>query len=209
MNKRSRENFLRVLNNTFMLTSSWVDSAISLHHAAEKLAKIWRKSMKGYTSSEKARWSEKAHWNRTLARPFMLLSAYSIENLIKGIILANTQTDSRLKVLNSFNHDLRRCWKKTKLPKTDEEDFLLGQLTDIIKYAGRYPFPKNEDRLSSAAEWPEGGLGPKLMFRKSDIGRVDRMFRKLLDECKKIMDSTGIRLRRRVHVHAKIAGPKI
>jgi hypothetical protein len=176
---------------------------MSLHHAAEKLAKIWLKSEKNYTSSEKAR------LDRTLARPSMLLSAYAIENLLKGIILANTQTDSRLKVLNSFNHDLRRCWKKTKLPKTDEEDFLLGQLTDIIKYAGRYPFPKNEDRLSRAAEWPEGGLGPKLMFRNSDIGRVDRMFHKLFDECKKIIDSTGIKLRRRVHVYAKIAGPKI
>jgi hypothetical protein len=188
MNKRSRVNFNRTLNDKFLLTFAWVDSATSLHHAAEKLARIWLKDAKRYTKNKKVRWS----WNSTLCRSFMLLSAFAIENLIKGIIMAKTQVD-----LQSFiDHDLRKYWKKTQLIKNDKEDFLLDQLTDCIKYAGRYPFPKREGELSGATEYPEGGLGPKLIFKGGDIGLVDEMFHRLFDECKKLMDSTGIRIKK-------------
>lgn len=71
----------------------------------------------------------------------LMLYAYAIENILKGIVLASDTTTISMSELASdiCVHNLPRLWKQAGLPLSEEDKKFLQVLTEFGIWAGRYP----------------------------------------------------------------------
>jgi hypothetical protein len=75
---------------------------------------------------------------------YQMLIGFSLENLLKGILIAEGQGVDTKKL----NHGLRKYADQVKgLKITESEKQNLARLEPYIKWAGRYPMPKSPDGL--------------------------------------------------------------
>ena len=83
--------------------------------------------------------------------PAYLLYALAIENALKGITVGrdnNLISRARLaSIIKDTRHDLNKICRDGKIDLPDSDLALLGKLTAIIKWVGRYPTPLNEKDL--------------------------------------------------------------
>src|SRR5205814_1243955 len=77
---------------------------------------------------------------------YQMLIAFSLENLLKGILIAEGQVIN----IKQLNHGLRKYADQVSgLEITRREKENLARLEPYIKWAGRYPMPKNPNDFVS------------------------------------------------------------
>lgn len=85
---------------------------------------------------------------------YLLLCAFAIENLLKGILIGRNPSwvaEGRLKWPGG-PHDLSRLADEVEIPLCEEERELLVRLTEVIAWSGRYPVPYQEKRLGRTSK---------------------------------------------------------
>lgn len=125
-------------------------------------------------------------------RVYMFLSGLALENILKGICVARDKKiiqDGKFKkgvhLLNNLvNHINDLSLPSDQISLTQEEGLLLEELTRVIRWAGRYPIPKQyQDTI------PRGFLGAKT-GRSQSLGPhskelIDKLFERLTDMLKR------------------------
>ncbi len=123
---------------------SWLNSAADLAAAAELL----RAPIKDYWNSVRNGITGR-HMADNLFRPYYLLFGFALENLLKGIIIANgykcVNKKGRFKGFKQ-GHDLLQLAIKAKVYKASEER-ILQSLTNHTYWYGRYPGPTDCFRM--------------------------------------------------------------
>jgi hypothetical protein len=134
---------------------NWLKMAIALKHAASRLD--WTKKH-----------DEFADWRYVPI--YRMLMAFSIENLLKGVWIAEGQEPIIDGILSNrlSSHNLRQYAVGVSGVKiTQSEKELLDELQGYLMWAGRYPMPKKaasaiQIRHSAAQHDAEIALGQKL-----------------------------------------------
>lgn len=96
---------------------------------------------------------------------YRMLMGFSLENLLKGILIAENPEGFEV---SKLNHGLKQYAEKIKgVHMSADEKALLAQLEPYVKWAGRYPMPKkpNDDFViahSKCLRDAELKLGQKL-----------------------------------------------
>jgi hypothetical protein len=133
---------------------NWLSMAIVLHHAASKID-----------------WTKQRNFTDWYYIPiYRMLMAFSIENLLKGILIVEGhEAIEGDKLSNRLgNHSLRQYADDVSgVTITKSEKRLLDELEHYLRWAGRYPMPKKPDsaiqiRHSKAQHDAELALGKKL-----------------------------------------------
>ena len=92
------------------------------------------------------------HPNHPLLDVFVFLASLSIENLLKGFLVRDNPSlisGGKLRGDLITSHDLNRLANKINLAFSDEEQKFLTFGTMAIQYWGRYPIPKDINKLES------------------------------------------------------------
>lgn len=87
--------------------------------------------------------------------PGLLLYAYAIENLFKGLMAANNPEKLSESDSNFFKGHISKVAEKSGVTVSEEQGKLIKRLEDIVMWMGRYPLPltrKNQDFLGVAPE---------------------------------------------------------
>jgi len=91
-----------------------------------------------------------------LERGYFLNYGFSIENLLKGLLISENSTyisNGKLSTEISSNHNLERLIDKIdSISFNKNERKLLSILSDAIPYWGRYPIPKKYTKISTKVE---------------------------------------------------------
>ena len=137
--------------------------------------------------------NDSVHAGHDLAPVFMMLMAFAIENLLKGILVRRQPhrvTTVQLTKWEGGGHNLVELAKAAKVTLTRNEIRLLLTLSIHGEWAGRYPCPLNHDeRLPRPTDG--GGFAPLDVIADSDLDLVLALcgrFEQILDaECTRIL----------------------
>jgi len=130
-------------NQKFVMLASpteWDDYAQELYDAALLLWEHREEQVSSFSHPLKDGLTRKSFMSRT----FILLAALSIENLIKGLLVAqepslvaNGELGKKLK-----HHKLKTLFNGvSEIELTSDEKIFLGMINESITYWGRYPIP--------------------------------------------------------------------
>lgn len=94
------------------------------------------------TDAESEEWQDQG-----LVSVYFLLMGYSIENLLKGILLSQKPELFHPKKMKGFNHhDLKMLCDEVGLELQVDEKEWLTKLTAYIEWQGKYPIPLRRDK---------------------------------------------------------------
>jgi len=139
---------------------TWLTTARMLKRAADILWQTYwaefRTSMDEYVRRVKAGWvpcHSESTWSE-MARPYMLLAGFAIENLLKGLWLARDAAALKGDRLDfgSRGHDLKWLSVRASLQLNQDELLELELLTNSIVCSGRYSISKRSQELVKA-DW--------------------------------------------------------
>ncbi len=93
---------------------------------------------------------DSSHKNLNLVGVDMLLFGYAIENCLKAVVIKENPevVESNKIKWGQDGHDLLKFAEKIRLSKLEEYKEILHRLTQYIRWAGRYPIPKNKEDMS-------------------------------------------------------------
>jgi len=89
-------------------------------------------------------------WYPTISKAYMLLAGYSLENLIKSLLIVEYPELIDDNKLNKklLKHDLNELFIMSKKIRTSkEEKELLSILSEATPYWGRYPIPRHSSQI--------------------------------------------------------------
>lgn len=181
------------------LPGSWLDHADELRDAAEVL---WNDRSNGLRVeaepvvefeevrednliSEEPRVSSQVSKFYAVSRPYFLLAGFAIENLVKGILVANNPALITGGVLGSEikNHNLIQMLDKIDSVEISEtERQFCSVASTAIPYWGRYPIP-----VRHGGTMPEVGMDEDM--RKAYLSLHDRLGLDLYNRIKNGWDS--------------------
>ncbi len=141
---------------------SWLNQALKLKRAADHIFNI---SLQGAENSQnkflneikgnefknnpikllegkELEWSLDAELNRI----YYMLIGLALENLFKGILI---KTTSDFLTSGKLNHNLVEYAEKCSFLLTNDLKFILEELQKDVEWRGKYPIPKNIDKLRS------------------------------------------------------------
>ena len=163
----------------------WVDKSQLLKSSADSLFEEALVYQNKVYASEKAYLNApreevlKSHYT-TIS---MMLYGYSLECVLKAILLYKHRENSNEELRRYFKHDLE--WLHTKVaeevsPKyfsdvTDEDTYLLDRLTTFSIWSGRYPIPQKTVDMGPY-ETPLGGISLLSNVTSYDNKLVDRLY---------------------------------
>ena len=171
---------------------SWLHTAWQLKRAAEEID-IFNLPGRGFSNgTAKGRDVELL----LLTSVYRFLMGLSFENLLKGIIIAHgTPAGSKGKLNNHFkSHDFNMLLKKldyTKCSLTREEEEILKEQQQFVKWAGRYPIStKVEDYTiaqgySSKKNRKELELWERLSEHINEVGWANKCGTRVYKKSKK------------------------
>lgn len=148
---------------------AWLIQALQLRGAAKRIAWIGAAPEEMLTTA--------------FPTEYRLLIALSIENLVKGILVAERMRRQESNPFSGIMHhrlpDLAGEIKGLPIPVSCEESAVLEAMTEYIEWAGRYPFPKRLEkhrvRSHSSAECVlENTLWERLAAYLKSIGWVSK-----------------------------------
>jgi hypothetical protein len=122
----------------------WLDEAVGLFRAAEELFAAWQAKAARLRPGMSVAGSEVLPDIIYLLKSYLLLSALSLENLLKGAIIAKDpallRTDRLLwEGVGHGGHDLADLLRRAGFSPSVPEQDLLEALTEAIVWSGRYP----------------------------------------------------------------------
>ena len=143
----------------------WLSRANALKRGADLILDDLNKSLAIYPYS-RAPYEELA-----LFLPYMLLSGYALENLVKGIlvekdpsIVSNGEFNRTLVKGSKDGHISLEMVEQVVTDLSAPEKDLLKRLRQFIRWESRYPIPLKSDEMEPAA------------FRQSDPVLIDQLF---------------------------------
>jgi hypothetical protein len=186
----------------FLLPSSWKRKANRLKYAADRLFDLYFESvtrfLARFTKEAEEGIGPIASWHTaseeelgkevtdiSLITEYCLLMGYALENLLKGILMAEHpeyfKPDSKITDISS--HNLISLCKRCSLQITADEEELLIKLTDHILWVGKYPVPLELSgmypRRKSDGTWD----GPGDIFNGQDTKKiVESLYTKFWNE---------------------------
>lgn len=122
----------------------WWITALELHKAAEKVWEEYENVHKNFTEDpesflERER-SEGINIGLGLSRPYFLLMAMAIENLVKGILIG--RDSDWVGKQKGLSHDILKYIEECGFDLEKDQCRLVSQMKPIIEWHGRYPIPK-------------------------------------------------------------------
>jgi len=158
-----------------------------LHNAAKESPGVWLiQAWRLRESAKRIDWvqvSAEEMLVTAFSSEYRLLIALSVENLIKGILIAEGIRAGNIDPIKGvLNHKLVPLAMKIQTlatPLSEEELQVLDRLTEYIEWAGRYPFPKRVEEhnpvgYSSAEHDLETKIWERLWNHLCDIGWVSK-----------------------------------
>ena len=131
----SAENLQEVAEAAISHEDQFLVPYLRAHEAAtqEALAKAYAEGRDAGTAEIRARTPN--------YRPAQVLYAYAIENVLKGLIVANDPSTINSDKLNAVlkKHDLLELARTAALTVHAQEEPVLGALSELSVWAGRYP----------------------------------------------------------------------
>ena len=126
--------------------ANWFEIADELFHSVNLLFKN-----KGKSIIKHVRDNKKDVLKPTVSKSYFLLAGYTIENLLKCLLIVQTPTlikNGKIDSSISSGHNLLNLSSKIiDFEFNSEEIELLKTLTEAIPYWGRYPIPKKWQQL--------------------------------------------------------------
>lgn len=154
---------------------SWLDSAFELNLAAKALR-----------IKVEENWHSKKPFREQYISPYYMLIGYTLETLLKGIIVAkghNCIVNSKFVGFGVNGHDLIALANKAEVSFDNEQSKILKLLTEHTTWAGRYPI---------AVKWQNTYLTDEndvvdttIAYCTSDVTQFDILiyrFTKILEE---------------------------
>lgn len=172
--KENREHWLPRFEQAAKLPLRWLWSGQSLFKAASLL----RPQIDAFFASVRMETNaDTIHGGHDLPPVYMMLMAFALENLAKGILIAREPErvkEAMLKQWEGGGHDLNELAKAAKLNLTKDEKRLLLNLSVHAVWMGRYPCPKYHDqRLPRTTDGggfaPLGGASNTDMTKAQDV----------------------------------------
>lgn len=192
---------------SYKMPISWEVMATTLKHSADKLYDLFfnakrRQHSRLVDELDKLRKEEQGithrildgeeledFWDGRLITIYYLLMGYAIENLLKGIYLAQHpekfDPDKRNNWIKS--HDLEKwCVNKCKIQIDERERNWLKKLQRIVLWQGKYPVPLGIDQMRPAIIEDESwDLGAGFEGRQYQ-DELNNLYEKILFELDKI-----------------------
>lgn len=117
---------------------AWRSTALELKHAADAVAEQWARDRDPRARPNPSRVPP------NLGPAYMLLAAFAIENLAKGILIGRDPSRFPLtsgKQGGLKTHDLMDLFSKVGGTWTGQERTLVKRLSTFAEWSGRYPIP--------------------------------------------------------------------
>jgi hypothetical protein len=155
--------------------SSWLEYGEELRDAAEIL---WRAEEEGVRVDVRLDFEhivKQSEVVSAISRPYLLLAGFSLENILKGLVVVREPRHITGGVLSNElkTHDVRAlCGKIPGLILSIDEEKFCRQVTDAIPYWGRYPIPLEQNRLMPS-------VGVTALSRQTFLDLFDRLAREL------------------------------
>lgn len=115
-------------------------------------------------------------------RVIRMLFSYSLENLLKCIIVQNYKkdfpTETEVPIKEIDNHDLKKLYKKADRTFPDEYGLFLDSWTKCSVWAGRYPLPKKPNQMYQSRETTESSKSIRTDLLKISFGKLDQIVEK-------------------------------
>ena len=172
-------------------TDDWFERADALRSAAEML----ESSIERYWTIARKRSETRPRANRLIVyvtdpdprHIYLMLMAYAIENLCKGLQIAEKGREFWAEVAEMgkiprwiLGHDVRKLLQNITFPLSTEDRELADRLTRAVVWSGRYPVPPAAKHWSVFAktvegkeEWPEWHREEDVAAVKDFYARVD------------------------------------
>ncbi|MGO8733604.1 MAG: hypothetical protein ACLQVM_12540 [Terriglobia bacterium] len=146
----------------FLLPSSWRRKAARIKYAADRLFDLYEEArtrfLQRFSKEEGgtgcvSTWSTapeaefgKDATDMSLITEYLLLMGYALENLLKGILMADHPEyfKTGAKITEIRSHNLVSLCRRCSLVVSAAEEDLLKTLTDHIEWVGKYPVPLEE-----------------------------------------------------------------
>jgi hypothetical protein len=173
------EEFKKLVFKAAQRPTAWLHSAERLRNAAEAILKhelpaegLYFEALK--IAEEEAAGNDAGHAEIKAIPPnyppAQLMYAYAIENVLKGLIVSKRpdliREDKLARELTSNPpHNLIKFAEKAKFEVDDDERRVLGALSQLAMWAGRYPLPLNREEFAymSADDLLDYGSGHPIM----------------------------------------------
>ena len=156
--------------------NSWLYTAWQLKRAAEEID-TFNLPGRGFSN-----WTAKGRDADLLllTSVYRFLMGLSFENLLKGIIIAHgTPAGSKGKLNNHFkSHDINMLLKKldyTKCSLTREEEEILKEQQQFVKWAGRYPISKKAEDFTIGLQYSANKNSKELELWKRLAEHLDKV----------------------------------
>jgi len=117
------------------------------------------------------------HIGDEITEPFLMLYGYALENIFKGICVANEKYKMVNGKFTGKTHKLIQLAKDTDVILTDDEHWLLQRLTAYTIWAGRYPSPTSADEMEDVAR-PDGLKDDLTGWNNHDIFLLKKFYKK-------------------------------
>ena len=126
----------------------WFDYARELKDASIELWKSHKNVNIKYSTYDEGDYERKLY-----SRTYFLLMGLAIENLFKGLLISEKPEyiqDGQIDKEISSDHNLESLLKKVQSIKFNEKEIEICRiLSQVIPYWGKYPIPKNFNKLKS------------------------------------------------------------
>ena len=155
----------------------WVLEARRLRRSADIIFNAYYSDLKKIESGE----SPLDQFNLELCGCATLLYALALENAIKAVIIQNNPNfieNGKLKKWPSDGHDLILLSKSASLSIDKCDEDLLRRFSSFIRWAGRYPIPKDSNQMRLKQISVPGGFVP-LPLQIAERPNFDRLLKKI------------------------------
>lgn len=113
----------------------------------------------------------------------MLLYGLSLENLIKGVIIANNPSLASRTAAPRWRgngHELTQLFDQAEIELDDPDKDIVFRLSAFVTWAGRYPIPKSVDKMVIRQDGFSRPYFP-MPFGRREMARFNRLFGSLIN----------------------------
>lgn len=164
---------------------AWLGSAHRLKRAASVLRAQWKADL-----LELYRQMPSGKFPESVGGPMMLLGAFAIENLVKGLLIARDpnavagRSDMPEQLVHgaSARHLSVQLCEEAGVSLSGSEEDAVRRLEIFLMWAGRYPVPKDARKLGERHTTSEPDLEGAASFSEIELDVIDQLFARLRDE---------------------------
>lgn len=124
--------------------------------------------------------------------PFYLLVGYALENMFKGICVANSIYMVKDGKFTGCSHNLIDHAKNAGFNNlTNDEKWLLQRIQAVTVWGGRYPTPTSQKQLDYNVIKPDGTSGSLLSWTNHDIPLLKTFYKRVKEKFEYVLKTKG------------------